>query len=115
VAKKVGETRDRLFDGADATHHLGTLLQELTQLLVGLPHDFLDMAIAKVSDRFDRACAVLDLHTPSNQIQGQAHGRSLTGTQETAQGFPDFHSGQGESVKSQPLCIRRWNLDLVTS
>ena len=45
VAKKIGQTGDGLLHGADAPHYFGTLLQQLAQLFVSLPHYFLHMSI----------------------------------------------------------------------
>jgi len=36
--RKVGKAGDGLFDGSDAAHHFGALLQQLTQLFVSCAH-----------------------------------------------------------------------------
>ena len=55
VAEQVGQSGDRLLDGADALHDLSALLQQLAQFVMRLPDDFLHVPDIVAIDRFERA------------------------------------------------------------
>jgi hypothetical protein len=112
VAKEIGKAGDGLFDGANAAHHFGALLQELAQLIVSLPHNLFYVSISAIGDGSHRVSHLM--HKSSD------YAPVLTGnifyfpyTQELMQMFPS--SSSRAPLETRPLQVGRLRLKLVNN
>jgi hypothetical protein len=84
IAKEVGQSGNGLLDRPNAAHQFRTLLQQMPQLLMSLPHNFLNMSMV-VNGSND---AWLTFHKPSTtrmpRRQRSAALASLDDTQAAA-------------------------------
>jgi hypothetical protein len=101
-----------LLDGADAPHYFRALLKQLPQLLMSLPHNFLNMSVLNMSAPISGSNsngARLTFHKSSNnaracvpELRSPPHD-----TQETVLVFPGSRRKKQNSIR--PSCP----LDLI--